>query len=738
VLKLPPFNEREGRSMQALAHIPMGEDQFEEWFLAKVSDENMPVDDMQNALRELNRGGMGTKTSGWAELMEEALLDRGKQEEAVKVLGMRANWNSRVPAFRDICIKRLVHIYRNDPVRKKFVANVGFEKGVNLTECFRRLDILLHLKPGLLCMDKTWGVGAVKNVDSFYERVTIDFTRKMGHEMSFAYAAETLQPVGDEHLLARKYRDAVALAALAETEAAELVRIALRSYGPLTVVRLQEILADGIIKPDAWKTFWDSARKALKSDPLVVIPSKRSEPMTLLEKAQAYDGTWFASLAGERTAEGIFARLAELADNAQPGELDAASLRVVGERLAFLMLGFGDKDMNIRVQIVVAARQWNVPAEQVDWVREADSLIEPENFMAAAMAISSKRLEALLKLLAERDSARLYDTILGAIPSMVMNVLNTCVAFMMEVGQEEACASVFKELVGMRKAGVEVLLWLAKRPDRLEVWGLGSTGDLLFHILPEMEKTYNGERLRAANQLGELVQQREFLEVASKAMNDVQRTSFIRYLRAVMGKIPVDTQAMIGRIVRVYPDLVSLLVDKRSEAEETAASKNGLTSWRSYRQRQKLMEKIVNEDIPKNSRDIGVARSYGDLRENFEYKTAKEQQGILMHRSAELELDLKMVHGTDFASCATEAAGMGTRVVLQMENGQKHTYSILGEWDQDTEKGIISCSSKLGKVLAGHHGGDELEIPGDKENEKCRIIEVGALSDDILAWAKGN
>lgn len=724
--------------MQALAHIPMGEGQFEEWFLAKVSGENMPVDDMQNALRELHRGGMGVKTGGWAELMEDALITQGRLDEAIKVLAMRASWAGGNAAFREVCVKRLAYIYRNDPVRKKFVANLGFDKGVNLQECFRRLEILLALKPGLLCMDKTWGVGAVKNVDAFYERVTIDFSRKAGHEMSFAYAAETLQLVGDEHLLARKYRDAVALAALAETEAAELVRIALRSYGPLTVVRLQEILSDGIIKPDAWKTFWDSARKVLKADPLVVIPSKRSEPITLMEKAQAYDGVWFAALAGERTADGIFAKLTELAEHSEPGKLDAVNLRVIGERLAFLMRGFGDKDMNIRVQIVVAARQWNVPAQQVDWAKEADSLIEPVNFMAAATAISSKRLEGLLKLLADRDASRLFDTILGAIPTMFMNVLNTCVNFMVDADQEAACAAVFKELVGMRKAGVEILLWLAKRPDCLEAWGLGTTGDLLFHILPEMEKSYNGERLRAANQLGELVQQREFLEAAAKAMNDVQRTSFIRYLRAVMGKIPVDTQAMIGRIVRVYPELVSLLTDKRSEAEEAGTPKGGLTSWRSYRLRQKLLEKIVNEDIPKNSRDIGVARSYGDLRENFEYKTAKEQQGILMHRSAELELDLKTVHGTDFANCVTDVAGMGTTVVLQMDDGQTHTYNILGEWDQDTETNVISCSSKLGKVLTGHRAGDEFEVPGDKGFEKCRLVEVRAPSADILAWARGS
>ena len=722
--------------MEALAHIPMGEDQFEEWFLTQVGASGMPVADMQNALRELRRAGMADQTNSWAELMEDTLIEQGCLDEAVKVLGMRAEWNNGNVAFREVCVKKLTAMFRNDPVRKKFVISLGLDRGISLAECFRRLDTLQNMKPGLLCVDRTWGVGMVKKVDAFYERVTIDFSRKMGHEMSFAYASETLQLVDDAHLLARKYRDAVALASLAETEAAELVRIALRSYGPLPVARLQEILSDGIIKPDGWKTFWDSARKALKTDPLVIIPAKRNEPISLLDKAKAYDSSWFAQLAAERTAEGVFARLESLSDNAKPADLDAASLRIVGERLAFLMKGFGDKDMSIRVQIVVLARQWTVSLEHVNWEREAGMLVEPAMFMAAAQAITSKRLDAMLKLLVDYNSARLYETITESIPAMTMNVLNSCVGFMLDQGQDSACSAVFKELVGMRKAGVEVLFCLARRPDRLESWGLGTTVDLAFQILLSLEKTYNGERLRAANQLCELVQQREWLEAASHSMNEVQRTSFVRYLYAAMGKLPVDTSAMIGRMVRVYPQLAEILVSKRNEAAEATAPKGGLTSWRSYRQRQKLLEKIVNEDIPKNSRDIGVARSYGDLRENFEYKAAKEQQGILMRRSGELDQDLSTVRGTDFSSVPVEVAGMGSSVTLQMADGHTEQHHILGEWDQDTEMKIISCSSRMGKVLAGHRAGDELLVPGDQGDVLCKIIEVSSLPEAVIIWTR--
>jgi transcription elongation GreA/GreB family factor len=715
----------------------MGEQQFEEWFLAKISDPAMPVDDMRMALCELRQAGMTDQTSSWAELMEDALVEQGQTEGAGKVLRMRAGWNPGNAGFRDLCARKLATIHRNDPVKKKFVTNIGLDKGVALDECFRRLDTLQSLKPGLLCVDKTWGVGSIRKVDAFYERVTIDFSRKMGHEMSFAYAAETLQLVDDEHLLARKYRDAVALASLAETEAAELVRIALRSYGPLPVARLQEILSDGIVKPDGWKVFWEAARKALKSDPMVVIPAKRNEPITLLDKAKSYDDAWFARLSAERTADGLFSLLEELGDNVTPADLAPEGRRAVGERLAFLMKGFGDKDMGVRVQVVVLARDWKVAGEHVDWEREARLLIEPVTFLAAATAITSKRLDALLKLLADYDHARLYGTITTSIPDMTLNVLNTCVAFMLDRDQDAACGVVFRELVGMRKAGVEVLFWLARRPDRMEAWGLGTMGDLAFQILPALEKTYMGERLRAANQLSELVQQREWLEAAARVMNGVQRSSFIRYLYGAMGKVPVDTHAMIGRMVRVYPELAEILSSRREEDNQVATPKGGLTSWRSYRHRQRLLEKIINEDIPKNSRDIGVARSYGDLRENFEYKSAKEQQGILMRRSAELDQDLNTVKGTDFSGCPTDRAGLGTSVTIRREDGQTEQFHILGEWDQDTDMNIISCSSRMGKTLAGHHPGEALMVPGDQGDVRCTIVEVSALPDAVVAWAKG-
>jgi len=107
----------------------------------------------------------------------------------------------------------------------------------------------------------------------------------------------------------------------------------------------------------------------------------------------------------------------------------------------------------------------------------------------------------------------------------------------------------------------------------------------------------------------------------------------------------------------LFPELADVLVSK---SEARPGARGPVTSERTYRERQALLEKIANVEIPRIAREIGVARSYGDLRENFEFKAAKEQQGLLLRRKAELEQMLHDVRPTDFSGLPTDKAGLAT------------------------------------------------------------------------------
>src|SRR5438477_12346936 len=128
-----------------------------------------------------------------------------------------------------------------------------------------------------------------------------------------------------------------------------------------------------------------------------------------------------------------------------------------------------------------------------------------------------------------------------------------------------------------------------------------------------------------------------------------------------------------------------------------------IVSWSSLEKRKAEYEELVKVKIPENTKEIALARSYGDLSENFEFKAAKQMQSVLMRRNAELEQMLHNTRGTSFEKVDTSRASIGTVVTLRdSDSNKEETYTILGAWDSDPDRHIISYQSAIGQVLLGH------------------------------------
>ncbi|MEC8929269.1 MAG: GreA/GreB family elongation factor, partial [Verrucomicrobiota bacterium] len=122
-----------------------------------------------------------------------------------------------------------------------------------------------------------------------------------------------------------------------------------------------------------------------------------------------------------------------------------------------------------------------------------------------------------------------------------------------------------------------------------------------------------------------------------------------------------------------------------------------------------------------------VAREYGDLRENHEYKAAKEMQKVLMTRKGELELELDRARGTDFANADTGQVSIGTRVtVTNLANNAREEYALLGAWDGDPDNNILSYLTPLGQALLNHKIGQEVTFDMEGDNRRYRIESIAA------------
>src|SRR5205814_5371579 len=158
-------------------------------------------------------------------------------------------------------------------------------------------------------------------------------------------------------------------------------------------------------------------------------------------------------------------------------------------------------------------------------------------------------------------------------------------------------------------------------------------------------------------------------------------------------------RSLIARVIKLYPDLESMVTGGQPEEKRESL----VVSWSSLDKRKAEYEELVKRKIPENTREIALARSYGDLSENFEFKAAKQMQAVLLRRKSELEQALHNARGTAFENPDTSRVSIGTVVTLRdSDSGKEETYSVLGAWDGDPERGIISYQTAIGQALLGH------------------------------------
>lgn len=128
---------------------------------------------------------------------------------------------------------------------------------------------------------------------------------------------------------------------------------------------------------------------------------------------------------------------------------------------------------------------------------------------------------------------------------------------------------------------------------------------------------------------------------------------------------------------------------------------------------------------PKIAQDIETARDHGDLKENAEYHAAKERQGLMEARIAELEDKISRAEVIDPSKLGGERIKFGATVELEDVDAEKEvTYQIVGPDEANIEQGTISVTSPVAKALIGREVGDEVQVkvPGGLRTfEVCDI-----------------
>ncbi len=593
----------------------------------------------------------------------------------------------------------------------------------------RHVAALTQLAEAGCCTHRSWGFGRIKAVDTVFARFTIDFTNKAGHTMDLAFAAEQLKPVSKDHILARKAADIDAVRHLAAHHI-DLIKIVLNSFGgKASADQIQHMLVPDVIADD-WKKWWEVARREMKKDGHFVVPTKKTELVVYQAQETSLQDRLLTDF---RAAKGLKARILVVAEilKVVPDLKDKVAL--ANEVIAALnpeIAAYQRTQTAVALEAIFAR----------DELREATGVAPDASELTAAQvwALEGIRFGPLLEAIPAAKHHRALESFKAANPERWVETLRMALNFvsaklakeianlLVHNGQLNALKETLSKLISQHTASSELLLWFSRERTEDFVDILGP--EVFRAMLTAMERDQFQEK--RSNRLRDFILEDQALIAELTSSADIE---IIKDLTRALKLSPVfddmDKRSLLARLVKAHPAIQSLISGEQTKQEAAL-----LVSWASLERRRIEYQELVEKKIPANSKEIAIARSYGDLRENHEYKAAKEMQKILMRQKEDLEAALNRARGQDFANASTEVVGTGTVVrVTDLTTNAVETFTILGAWDSDPDKGIISYLTPIAMALVNRKVSDEVEFELHGQKRRHRIEKIEAWKSEAPA-----
>lgn len=588
------------------------------------------------------------------------------------------------------------------------------------------LEKLLSFQVGTLVLNDTWGLGTVKRLDYFYRKITVDFKMKRGHQFSYDAAVDMLEVPSENHVLVMRHADPAAFEAMLKDNPAELVKSVLRSYGDMPVTRLETVCVNnGFVKSVNWKKFWETVRAKLRKDKLVEIPVKRTDPIRLKASVENYGDVWLTAFSHETDPKLILASVREFVSQGKFKDADESVKSKINERLAFAVTAARKVDdaLYARLAVTVVELGFTNPssAEMLEYLRER------KRYVKAAVELPAREVGAMVRFLATDDEnkLKLYRSLDEFCFTAVTEVVS-------QFGGESACRETVGEFMRRPKAPATLTTLIVGKYEMFRDWAeLPRLVTILTHAIALGEGRQSGETLKMQNMVRRLFADVKWLEKVLGWLDDDDKIVFFERFQASIAWDHATHHTIVVRMARIAPVLEPRIVKVEKKKEY-----GRFTSYRSFAMRKAEYLKLINEDMPANVKRIEFAKSYGDLSENAEYQYAKDEQRALMQKQSLMQADLEVVKPWDFSDAVTDEVMPGVTVVIAAPDGER-TYHVLGEWDNDTELGVLSCKAKLAQNMLGKKVGDQFELPGfEGAAVFATVLRIEPLFESIREWIK--
>lgn len=612
-----------------------------------------------------------------------------------------------------------------------------------------RREVLESMVSGAYCLHASWGFGQIKNYDAAANRLVIDFfeANKLAHPMAPEFCVDKLRILPPDNILVRQRTEAKKIEDMVKNDRVGLVKDILKTSPTksMSIVELETTLIK-LLGPVKMKKWWTEAKKELARDAAVSVPPKKEGAYVLREvgeevkpEAEILEEYYLNKNPRKKIelAEKLFNGSLKELDQAETIEAHAAK----ADKVAHI-----EKDLHNIFDELTHALQNAKSLSKAEilrgvWVRndlcrhfkEAVETLEPTR-SAVILSCSKDELDAVAREIPQSPAylKRLLANIKEVYPTdsqwqeVVIELLRNsggkftaeCVNFLVEHDCGKLVAAKLTDWLDAQTLKSSVLIWVIKNRESKKYAKI--VKPLVTHrLLAAILYAIDAEALQATTNrripLGEVLS--DDAELISDLLDDANfeiASDLAQSLLLNQGFEPLTKKSLLARFIKLYPKIQSL-IDKDAKAE---ASEQLVVSKESYERLQAELQEIIKVKMPAIKEAVNIAKEHGDLKENSEYKMAKQDQTTLLARKGQLEIDLTRARVTDFTDASKTLVSVGSIVEVRQGDAKKTVrYSILGAWDSNPDKNILSYKTPLAQALLGKKVGDSVEtdIGGSKE-----------------------
>lgn len=599
------------------------------------------------------------------------------------------------------------HKHFNEKIRL-----IGLRNKEKFQGAISNYELLTHMEKGNFVFHTGgWGVGEICDVSLVREQLVVEFDYVPGKkDLSFATAFKTLLPIPKDHFLALRFGNPDLLEQKAKENPVEVIRMLLRDLGPKTAAEIKDELCELVIPANEWTRWWQTTRAKVKKDTMIETPEELREPFRIRHSEVTHEERLQKVLENKPDAntliQMVYSFLKDFPETLRNNDFKATLISKLKEMLAYpelthaqeLQLHFFLQDLNGLKEIPQIAEVIQKTSSIEELINAITILSFKKRTLSEVHRLLPNWKEIFLDLLFKMDQAPLRDYIL---------------AELVEQKATQELNAKLEELCAYPARYPDAFLWyFQKSMSQKDVLFGDKTGRIRFFeglliLLSALENDTSQRDL--VKKIHALISNGRYAivrQIMQEATAETVREFLL--LATKCHSLSDHDHKILNSLAEVaHPSIAKTRKKKDTGAQETTII---WTTAEGFQKLQQRIQQIATVETVENAKEIEVARSHGDLRENAEFKAALEKRDRLQSELKFLSEQLNRARVISKEDITPDEVGIGAVVECQNDKGQKVTYTLLGPWDANPDKNILSFQSKLAQVMTGKSVGDKFKF----------------------------